>query len=117
MDDIITLRRELHANPELSGAEQKTARRIAAVFQELNPNETDANLGGNGIAFVFDSRQPGPSILFRCELDAIAVHEGNDLAYRSLARTSTVRSPWQRRSNNSRRFGLETALPMRANCS
>lgn len=83
MEDIITLRRELHANPELSGAEQNTARRIAAVFQELHPDQTITNLGGTGIAFVFDSRQSGPSILFRCELDAIAVHEGNDLAYRS----------------------------------
>jgi len=37
-------------------------------------------LGGTGIAFVFDSRQPGPSVLFRCELDAISVHEETDLA-------------------------------------
>ena len=83
MDDFINLRRELHANPELSGAEQQTVRRIAAVFQALNPDQTVANLGGNGIAFVFGSRQPGPRVLFRCELDAIAVHEENDLAYRS----------------------------------
>jgi amidohydrolase len=81
MDDFINLRRELHANPELSGAEQQTVRRIAAVFQALNPDRTVANLGGNGIAFVFDSRQSGPSVLFRCELDAIPVHEENDLAY------------------------------------
>jgi amidohydrolase len=83
MDDFISIRRELHANPELSGAEQQTAQRISAVFQVLNPDRTVANLGGNGIAFVFDSRQHGPSVLFRCELDAIPVHEENDLAYRS----------------------------------
>jgi metal-dependent amidase/aminoacylase/carboxypeptidase family protein len=83
MDDLISLRRGLHANPELSGAEQQTARRIATFFQALNADQTVANLGGNGIAFVFDSRQPGPSVLFRCELDAIPVHEENDLAYRS----------------------------------
>jgi len=83
MDDLINLRRELHANPELSGAEQQTARRIAAVFQPFSPDQTVADLGGNGIAFVFDSRQPGPSVVFRCELDAIPVHEENDLAYRS----------------------------------
>ena len=83
MDDLINLRRELHANPELSGAEQQTARRIAAVFQALNPDQTIADLGGNGIAFVFGSQQPGPSVLFRCELDAIPVHGKNNLAYRS----------------------------------
>ena len=58
MDDLTNLRRELHANPELSGAEQQTARRIAAVFQALNPDQTVANLGGNGIAFVFGRQQP-----------------------------------------------------------
>ena len=83
MDDFISIRRRLHANPELSGAEQQTARRILAVFNSLNPDQTVANLGGNGIAFVFDSGQHGPSVLFRCELDAIPVHEENDLAYRS----------------------------------
>ena len=83
MDDLIKLRRELHANPELSGSEQQTARRITTFFQALGPDQTIANLGGNGIAFVFDSRQPGPAVVFRCELDAIPVHEENDLAYRS----------------------------------
>ena len=83
MDDFISLRRELHANPELSSTEQQTARRIVAVFNSFNPDQTVVNLGGNGIAFVFDSGQHGPSVLFRCELDAIPVHEENDLAYRS----------------------------------
>ena len=83
MDDLINLRRELHANPELSGNELQTARRIATFLQALDPDQTIANLGGNGIAFVYDSRKPGPSVVFRCELDAIAVHEENDLAYRS----------------------------------
>ena len=83
MDDLIKLRRELHINPELSGNEQQTARRIATFFQQFGPDQTVENLGGNGIAFVFDSQQPGPSILFRCELDAIAVQEENDLAYLS----------------------------------
>jgi amidohydrolase len=83
MEDLISLRRELHANPELSGNERQTARRIAAFFQGLGPDQTIADLGGYGIAFVFNSRQAGPTVVFRCELDAIAVHEENDLAYRS----------------------------------
>jgi amidohydrolase len=83
MDEFINLRRKLHAAPELSGAEHQTARRIATFFQAFGADQTVSNLGGNGIAFLFDSRQPGPSILFRCELDAIPVHEENDLAYRS----------------------------------
>ena len=42
-----------------------------------------APLGSNGIAFVFGSSRPGPTVVYRCELDAIPVDEKNDLAYRS----------------------------------
>jgi metal-dependent amidase/aminoacylase/carboxypeptidase family protein len=35
MDDLINLRRELQANPELSGAELKTTWRIASFFQNI----------------------------------------------------------------------------------
>ena len=83
MEDLINFRRELHAHPELSGAEKQTARRILSYFKQLGPDQTIPHLGGNGIAFVYDSRQSGPSIMFRCELDAIPVHEKNDLHYRS----------------------------------
>jgi len=83
MDEFINLRRKLHTGPELSGAEHQTARRIATFFQPFGADQAVADLGGNGIAFLFDSRQPGPSILFRCELDAIPVHGQTELAQRS----------------------------------
>jgi amidohydrolase len=83
MDDLINLRRELHANPEISGSEQQTAQRIATFFQQLGPDQTVLHLGGNGVAFLFGSGRPGPTVVFRCELDAIPIHEENDFAYRS----------------------------------
>ena len=36
------------------------------------------------------------------------------LSSASAASASTVRSPWQSRSNSSSRLGLETAFPIRA---
>jgi amidohydrolase len=83
MPDLIRLRRELHAIPELSDNEQKTAKVITEFFRQFSPDEVIAPLGSNGIAFIFGSGRPGPTVVFRCELDAIPVEEQNDFAYRS----------------------------------
>ena len=83
MPELIRLRRELHTHPELSDLEQKTAGIISEFWRQLKPDEVMAPLGSNGIAFVFSSGRPGPSVVFRCELDAISVDEKNDFAHRS----------------------------------
>jgi amidohydrolase len=83
MPELIRLRRELHAHPEFSDNEQKTAGILTNFFRQFTPDEVIAPLGSNGIAFVFGSGRPGPMVVFRCELDAIPVQEKNDFAYRS----------------------------------
>jgi amidohydrolase len=83
MPDLIRLRRELHATPELSDDEQKTARVITEFFRQFGPDQVISSLGSNGMAFLFGSGRPGPTVVFRCELDAIPIHEENDFAYRS----------------------------------
>lgn len=83
MPDLIRLRRELHATPELSDNEQKTARVITEFFRQFNPDRVMSSLGGNGISFLFGSGRPGPTVVFRCELDAIPIQEENDFVYRS----------------------------------
>jgi amidohydrolase len=83
MPDLIRLRRELHTTPELSDNEQKTAGVITEFLRQFSPDEVIAPLGSNGVAFLFDSGQPGPTVVFRCELDAIPVEEQNDFEYRS----------------------------------
>lgn len=83
MPELIRLRRELHAQPELSDNEQKTAAILTEFIGQFNPDEVIAPLGSNGIAFVFGSGRPGPTVVFRCELDAIPVEEKNDFVYRS----------------------------------
>lgn len=83
MPRLIRLRRDLHAAPELSDREQKTAVAISEFFEQLHPDQLIAPLGSNGIAILFDGRRPGPTVVFRCELDAIPIQEENDFAYRS----------------------------------
>ncbi len=81
--DIAQLRQYLHQNPELSGEEHDTAHFLAKELRHLNPAELHQGVGGNGLVAVFDSGKPGPSVLFRTELDALPIAEINDMDYRS----------------------------------
>lgn len=80
---VVALRHALHRYPERSGAEAATAARIVRFFEPLNPDKTVRGLGGHGVAFVFAGAAPGPTVLLRCELDALPIEEGIDLPYRS----------------------------------
>jgi amidohydrolase len=83
MDGVIELRRELHAHPELSGAEVNTARRIEKFFEPLGPDLVLTGLGGHGLAIVFSGAEPGPTVLLRCDMDALPIQELNDFPHRS----------------------------------
>ncbi|GAB3650065.1 amidohydrolase [Echinicola sediminis] len=82
---LVKLRRELHQNPELSGQETQTAQRIKDFFQDLHPQKTLENLGGNGLAFLYEGKEKGPTTLFRCELDALPIQEENTFAHSSTS--------------------------------
>jgi amidohydrolase len=87
-DDRIELtqwRRKLHRMPELSGEEAETAREVGAFLSRANPDRIIAGLGGHGIAAIYEGAAPGPTILFRAELDALPIADGSDIAYRSVA--------------------------------
>lgn len=77
------LRHELHQHPELSGAEFETGRRIADRLAGYQPDLLVRHLGGNGVAAVYEATASGPTILLRCELDALPIAEETDLPYRS----------------------------------
>lgn len=72
---LVDLRRELHAHPELSGAESRTAARVVAFLEPLRPDRMVTGLGGHGVVATFDSGVPGPTLLFRSELDALPIVE------------------------------------------
>ncbi|MFO7800120.1 amidohydrolase [Rhodohalobacter sp.] len=83
-DELIQIRKELHGNPELSGCESETALRIIEELKKCDPDELLTQLGGTGIAAKFSSvNDPVKTILFRAELDAIAVREETGLTYSS----------------------------------
>ncbi|MBM9512775.1 amidohydrolase [Desulfogranum marinum] len=80
-DPIRQLRHTLHTYPELSGEEHNTAKRIVRFFSPLSPDAILEELGGCGVALVFSGQAPGPTVMLRCELDAVPVQERSQLDY------------------------------------
>jgi amidohydrolase len=73
--ELTALRQDLHRHPELSGAEEKTAARIAAALAASKPDQIIRHLGGHGLAAVWQASEAGPTVLFRAELDALPIQE------------------------------------------
>lgn len=83
MLDLVELRHDLHRHPEISGEEKETAGRIRAFLEQAKPDRLLADLGGHGVAAVYDSGKSGPAILIRSELDALPIHEKSEADHRS----------------------------------
>ncbi|MFJ6611152.1 amidohydrolase [Streptomyces sp. NPDC091289] len=73
---------DLHAHPELSGHEHRTAGRLAARLTELGCTVTRSVGGGHGLVGVLRNGA-GPTVLLRTELDALPVTEATGLPYAS----------------------------------
>jgi amidohydrolase len=83
INQLTELRKSLHRNPELSGKEVQTPSRIKKFLKEYPPDEVREKLGGNGLLLLYDSGEPGPDLLLRCDMDALPIEEVNDFDHRS----------------------------------
>ena len=72
---LIDLRHAMHRAPELSGHEAATAARIAGLLRSLGADQVLTGLGGHGVAAIWTGAAAGPTVLLRCELDALPIVE------------------------------------------
>jgi hippurate hydrolase len=72
---------DLHRHPELSGAEQRTAARLARWLRADGLDVT-TGVGGHGVVGTL-TNGAGPTVMLRAELDALPVTEQTGLAYAS----------------------------------
>jgi amidohydrolase len=80
---LVKLRKVLHKHPELSGYETETAKRIAGFVGSYKPTKFIEGIGGTGVAAVYSYFDNGPTVLVRCELDALPIQEINTFDYQS----------------------------------
>jgi amidohydrolase len=83
MIELVDWRHALHRKPELSGEERETAAEAARFIGASKPDKIITQLGGHGVAAIFDSGEPGPTVMFRCELDALPIEELSEARHRS----------------------------------
>jgi amidohydrolase len=83
LPELIALRKELHHNPEISGRENKTSRLILNFCSRFKPTLIIEKLGKTGLALIFDSGNPGKTLLFRSDMDALPIEEEIELPYTS----------------------------------
>lgn len=79
---LITLRRDIHAHPELAFEEVRTAGIVAAELARLGiPHRT--GVGGTGVVGEIEGGRPGPTLAIRADMDALPIHEETGLPYAS----------------------------------
>ncbi len=82
---LVTLYKRLHANPELSGLEEKTSSLLAEHLEACGI-EVIRNIGGFGIAGVLKNGD-GPTIMIRTDMDALPIIETSGADYASTVKT------------------------------
>ena len=83
--DMVALRRDIHAHPELSLEEKRTAALVADRFKALGL-EVRTGIGGTGVLAVLRGGKPGPVVGFRADMDALPITEETGLPFASKER-------------------------------
>ncbi|MDA3649872.1 amidohydrolase [Saccharopolyspora indica] len=83
-DDLTALYEDLHAHPELSFAEHRTAAEVARRLEVLGL-EVTTGVGRTGVVGVLRNGD-GPTVLLRADFDALPVQEQTGLDYASTQR-------------------------------
>ncbi len=83
LDSLTVLRRELHQYPELSGEEYETSQRIKIFLENYPPDELLSGIGTTGLLAIYNGTKKGKTVLFRTELDALAISETNTFEHQS----------------------------------
>ncbi|HEY6916274.1 MAG TPA: amidohydrolase [Allosphingosinicella sp.] len=88
MPSLMTLYRDLHANPELSMQEVKTSAKLAAEAKKLG-FEVTTGVGKTGVVAVMKNG-PGPVLLMRADMDGLPVIEQTGLPFASKVRGTSL---------------------------
>ena len=81
-DQVVAWRRDIHAHPELSNREERTAALVAAHLRSLGL-EPRTGIAHHGVTAVIQGALPGPRIALRADMDALPVTERTGLPFAS----------------------------------
>src|SRR3954471_19184425 len=81
MSDLEDLYRDIHAHPELSFQERRTAGVAADRLRSAGYDVTES-VGGTGVVGLLRNGE-GPTVMLRADMDALPVREATGLRYAS----------------------------------
>src|SRR5258705_10832163 len=84
---VVAWRRDIHAHPELSNREVRTAQIVAEHLRALGL-EVRTGVAHNGVVGVLRGGRPGPVVALRADMDALPVTEDVDVPFASKVRTT-----------------------------
>lgn len=76
-DDLVRLRRDFHAHPELSFKEGRTSTIVADRLVKSGL-QVQRNVGQTGVVATLEGTKPGRTVLWRADMDALPIQENND---------------------------------------
>jgi amidohydrolase len=82
IQEMVAIRRDLHAHPETAFEEVRTAGQIATRLRALGL-EPRTGVGRTGVVAVVRGGRPGRTVLLRADMDALPIQEENEVPYRS----------------------------------
>ena len=81
-DQLIEIRRDIHAHPELGFEEVRTAGIVARELTRLGiPHQTQ--IGKTGVVGLIEGGRPGPVLAIRADMDALPIQETSGLPFAS----------------------------------
>lgn len=87
LPSLMEIYRDLHANPELSGEEFKTAAKLAVEARRLGFDVTE-KVGGTGVVAVMKNGD-GPTVMIRADMDGLPLVEKTGLPFASKVMAKT----------------------------
>ncbi len=82
VDDVIALRRDLHAHPELGFEEVRTAGVVATRLRGLG-FEVHERIAMTGVVGILRGKRPGKTVMLRADMDALPLPEETGRAFAS----------------------------------
>ena len=74
IQSLISIRKQIHSNPEVSGLEFNTQKTILKYLDSLGIKEM-STVGKTGVLAHFEGNDPGSAIMIRGDIDALPIQE------------------------------------------
>ncbi|WP_342773898.1 M20 family metallopeptidase [Pseudalkalibacillus caeni] len=81
-EKLVTWRRTIHANPELSFKEVETSRFVIENLKEIGVDSIQTGVGKTGVVGTISSGN-GPTVALRADMDALPIKEAPSHSFRS----------------------------------